>query len=102
MRSVCDGTGRESMVKTDAVFREGVEGGRLDIGVAVAVDVIGTDCVDGNEVDFRSILVVSCLRHRSRTQAARDANQSPQESHGGPQTSIDTAFSCDFARRAIV
>ena len=51
VRSVGDGTVRKGLGKPDAVSGDGVDGGSLDVLVSVAAEVVGAECVDGDEED---------------------------------------------------
>ncbi len=49
MRSVGDRAGSECLGEANAVFRQPVERRRLNVFVAVAVDVVGAEGVDGDQ-----------------------------------------------------
>ncbi len=61
MRSVGDRAGRERMGETNAVFRQSVERRRLNVFVAVAVDVVGAEGVDGDQEDVWLSGLFLCL-----------------------------------------
>ena len=72
VRSVGDRAGRERMSETNAVFRQPVERRRLNIFVAVAVDVVGAKGIDGDQKNVRPGGIFPCLsRPRSGSRLSR-------------------------------
>ena len=53
VRSVSDRAGSERLGETNAVFCQTIERRRLNVFVAVAVDVVGAEGVDGDQENVR-------------------------------------------------
>ena len=63
VRSVGDRAGCERMGEANAVFRQPVERRRLNVFVAVAVDVVGAEGVDGDQENVRLSGIFLRLSH---------------------------------------
>src|SRR5204863_5596126 len=66
MGSVRDRAGCERLRETNAIFRQTVQSRSLNALVTVAMDMIGTKRVDGNQIDIRGGWLLWSLRVNRR------------------------------------